>query len=213
VGTDRDETKSSRTALGNLAIACIATSERDPTVRNDDPIAPQLLRWSDGAVAATRLKLLHPTLRRATERFIPGIYGYGLARLHHMDLVLRQEVSEGIDSLVILGAGYDTRAYRMAEELVDVSVFEVDHPATLRDKRGRLAAALGATPDSVGFVEVDFTQEDLLDRLVDHGHERSSRTLFLLSGVSMYLSDDAMSRLLDQVTAHMAGPRSSVHPV
>src|SRR4051812_12756133 len=105
----------STTALGNLALACLATTEPDPTVRCEDPVAPQLLRWSDGAAAAARIRAFHPVIRRAVERLIPGIYGYGLARVHHMDGVLRQEVSAGIEALVILGAGYDTRAYRMQD--------------------------------------------------------------------------------------------------
>ena len=210
MGRDRDTTKGSATALGNLALASIATSERDPTVRHDDAIGTQFFRWSDGAVAAARLRLLHPALRRAIERIIPGIYGYGLARMHHIDQILRQEVSAGIDSLAILGAGYDTRPYRMAEELADVRVFEVDHPTTSRDKRRRITEALGSAPANVSFVEVDFIEDDLLNRLGEHGHERSTRTLFLLSGVSMYLPDEVMLKLFDQVAAHTSEGTSLV---
>ena len=197
----RDASKGSTTALGNLALACLATSEPDPTVRSEDPVAPQLLRWSDGAAAAARIRALHPIIRRAVERLIPGIYGYGLARVHHMDRILRHEVSAGIDALVILGAGYDTRAYRI-RDLAELRVYEVDHPATSREKQSRIAKALKSTPTNVTFVEADLARQDLLELLADHGHERSSRTLFLLSGVSMYLSAEGMAKLFDQVAAH-----------
>jgi methyltransferase (TIGR00027 family) len=196
-----DASRASTTALGNLALACLAASEPDPIVRNEDPVAPRLLRWSDGAAAAARIRALHPVIRRAVERLIPGIYGYGLARTHHMDQVLRHEVAVGIDALVILGAGYDTRAYRMAE-LAELRVYEVDHPATSREKQSRLAKALGSAPANVAFIEADLARQNLLDQLAAHRHERSSRTLFLLSGVSMYLSAEAMGSLLDQVAAH-----------
>jgi methyltransferase (TIGR00027 family) len=197
----RDTTKGSATALGNLAMACVANSERDPTVRNKDAIAPRLLRWSDGSFAAAKIHPLHPVIRCAAGRLCPGIYGYALARGHHMDQILRQELTAGIDALVILGAGYDTRAYRM-RELAEVRVLEVDHPATSRQKRSRLARALRSMPTNVSFVEVDFTHQDLLERLADHGQERSAGTLFLLSGVSMYLSGDAMASLFEQVAVH-----------
>jgi methyltransferase (TIGR00027 family) len=202
MGGGGDSTRSSVTALGNLAMACVANTERDRELRVDDPIAPKLLRWNDGWVAAARLNLLHPAIRLATERIMPGTYSFSLARMKHMDLTLRQETAAGIDSLVILGAGYDTRAYRMQRELAGVRVFEVDHPATSRDKQRRIAKALGSAPENVDFVEVDLARQDLLEQLAARGHRRSTRTLFLLSGVSMYLPERAMLKLLDQVAAH-----------
>jgi methyltransferase (TIGR00027 family) len=198
----RGNTDSSVTALGVLAMACMANTERDPAIRDRDAIAPRLLRWGDGSAAAARLRLLHPVIRRATERIMPGIYGFALARARHMDAIVRREASAGINSLVILGAGYDTRAYRMREELSGVRVLEVDRPATSEDKRVRLTRALTSIPENVAFVEADFTEQDLLERLADHGHRLSDRTLFLLSGVSMYLPEAAMLKLLDQVAAH-----------
>ncbi|HEU5106206.1 MAG TPA: SAM-dependent methyltransferase [Solirubrobacterales bacterium] len=205
--TDRP---ASVTALGNLALACLAATERDPGVRIDDPISPRLLRWSDGSAGAARLTVLHPLLRAATNRLIPGIYGYALARAHHMDQVLRKELAAGLDSVVILGAGYDTRAYRMRNEVADVLVFEVDHPATSRDKRRRLASATGSTwPTNITFIEADLTEPDLPEQLARHGHDPSMRTLFLLSGVSMYLPAGAMASLLDQVSTQ-ADARTSL---
>ena len=191
-------------------MACIANTERDSKLRNDDPIAPRLLRWGDGPVAAARPKLLHPAIRFAVERIMPGIYGFALARVRHMDLIVRRETAAGIDSLVILGAGYDTRAYRMQPELSDVRVFEVDHPATSRDKRRRLANEIRSIPENVRFVELDFTRQDLLEELAAHGHRLSTRTLFLLSGVSMYLPEEAMFDLFRQVATHSSGRTSMV---
>ncbi|HET7455063.1 MAG TPA: SAM-dependent methyltransferase [Solirubrobacterales bacterium] len=194
--------KPSATALGNLALACMATSERDPSVRGEDTFARCLLAWNDGAAAAARIRLLHPVLRAATERFLPGIYGFGLARAKHMDRVLREEIEVGIDSLVILGAGYDTRAYRLRAELADVRVFEVDNSATSRDKRRRVGKVLGAPPGNVSFVEADLARDGVGQRLTASGYDATDRTLFLLCGVSMYLSAEAMASLLDEIGAH-----------
>ena len=207
---DGDPTKSSATALGNLVMACLANTERDRGLATVDPIAPDLLRWNDGWAAAARLNFLHPAIRLASERFMPGIYGFALARMKHMDLIVRQEVAATIDTLVILGAGYDTRAYRMRRELSGIQVFEVDRPATSRDKRKRLAKDLRSMPENIDFVEADLAQHDLIDKLASRGHRLSSRTLFLLSGVSMYLPEAAMLDLFDQVATHSSQRTSLV---
>jgi methyltransferase (TIGR00027 family) len=197
------------TALAVLATACVAGTESDAGVRIDDPIAPRLLSWRDGKFAGARVRALHPLIRRSAERASPGAYGFTIARMHHMDAVVRGEVAAGLDQLVILGAGYDTRAYRMRDALEGVRVLELDHPATSRDKRARLAKALGAVPGDVTYVEVDFTHQSLLERLADHGHDPAARTLFLLSGVAAYLPDAAVVELFDQVASHTS-PRTSL---
>jgi methyltransferase (TIGR00027 family) len=199
----------SATAAGVLAAMCVAGSERDPDVRIEDAIAPRLLRWRDGRYVAARFRPLRPVVIRAGERETPGALGYSIGRIHHMDTVVRREAAAGLDRIVILGAGYDTRAYRMRESLDGVEVVEVDHPATQREKRARIAKALGSEPAGVSFVAVDFTHQNLLERLAEHGHDLSLRTLFVLSGVSMYLPEAADFELFDQVAAHTS-PRTSL---
>ncbi len=198
----------SATAAAVLSGVCVAGSERDPGVRIEDPIARRMLRWRDGKYMAPRFRLLHPIVIRVGERETPGALGYSIGRIHHMDAVVRREVAAGLDRIVILGAGYDTRAYRMRESLGGVQVLEVDHPATQRDKRARLARALGSEPSGVTFVEVDFTHQNLLDRLAEHGYELSMRTLFVLSGVAMYIPPQAVFDLFDQVAAHSSARTS-----
>ncbi|HEU4393799.1 MAG TPA: SAM-dependent methyltransferase [Solirubrobacterales bacterium] len=203
-GTERAST----TALAVLSAVAAAGSERDPEVRIADPIAPRLLRWSDGKYTAGRLPLLHPLMRRAMERQTPGGYGYTIARMHHMDSILRAEVEAGLDRVVILGAGYDTRAHRLRDSLTGVAVFEVDHPATLRDKRERLGRLPESALGEVTYVEVDFTHQNLLERLASHGHATSDRTLFLLSGVAMFLPEPAVLELFDQIAEHTSSRTS-----
>jgi methyltransferase (TIGR00027 family) len=201
--------RGSETALVVLMFTSIGGTERDPRVRVDDPVGPRLLRWRDGRYAAGRIPRLHPAVRRKTEETGPGTYGFMIARLHYMDEVIRQEVAKGLDHLVILGAGFDTRAHRMREDLAGVQVFEVDHPATSRDKRARLKKAGRLASGDVTYVEVDFTHESLLERLYKHGHSDSARTLFVLSGVSMYLPGESVLELFSQVAAH-SSPRTSL---
>jgi methyltransferase (TIGR00027 family) len=144
----------------------------------------------------------------ARSRRVVAAHAFLAARIHHMDSILRAEIAAGLDRIVILGAGYDTRAHRLRDSLDGVPVFEVDHLATLRDKRERLAGAPNLSSD-VTYVEVDFTHQSLLDRLADHGHDRADRTLFLLSGVAMFLPESSVLELFDQVAEH-ASPRTSL---
>jgi methyltransferase (TIGR00027 family) len=127
-----------------------------------------------------------------------------------MDAIVREQAAAGLDRLVILGAGYDTRAYRMRDSLGGVAVVEVDLPATSREKRARLVKALGAVHTTVTYVEMDFTQQELLGRLAGYGHELSDRTLFLLSGVAMFLPPTAVFELVDQIAAHTSTRTSLV---
>lgn len=100
--------------------------------------------------------------------------------------------------LVIIGAGLDTRAWRMPE-LVDVDVFEVDHPASQRDKRGRLGDR-PAQAKSVTFVPVDFTSDRLAAALAASGHRPDEATTWIWEGVVPYLTRDEVAATLADVS-------------
>ena len=107
-----------------------------------------------------------------------------------IDTAVRDAIAAGATQLVILGAGYDGRAWRMPE-LAGVRVFEVDHPATQGDKRAHLSELPPAT-GLVSFVSIDFERESLGAVLDRAGHDRSSPTCWIWKGVVMYLTRDAM---------------------
>jgi methyltransferase (TIGR00027 family) len=155
--------------------------------------------------------------RRATRRLwlaganrkVPGAYAYEIARAKFIDEIVLGEASGGLDEMILLGAGLDSRPYRMAEQLRGVRVIEVDHPASLSSKRARLRRLLGQEPDHVTFLGVDFTRDDLAAALEAAGHDRSARTLFVWSGVSPYLPEEAVAEVLGWVGTH-AGSGTSI---
>jgi methyltransferase (TIGR00027 family) len=124
-----------------------------------------------------------------------------------IDDAVRHAIAGGVNQLVILGAGYDGRAWRMPE-LASVKVFEVDHPATQGDKRAHLAE-LPAPQGSVSFVSIDFTRDSLDDVLQRAGHDRSSPTCWIWEGVVMYLTRDTMRATLAGIAGRSA-PRSTL---
>jgi methyltransferase (TIGR00027 family) len=119
-----------------------------------------------------------------------------------IDKAVRDAMARGAKQLVILGAGYDGRAWRMPE-LAGSRVFEADHPATQGAKRAHVAEL----PPPIGimtFVAIDFERESLENVLERAGHDRSLPTCWIWEGVVMYLTHDAMRATLTSVAARSA---------
>ena len=119
-----------------------------------------------------------------------------------IDAAVRDAIAGGAKQLVILGAGYDGRAWRMPE-LSGVKVFEVDHPATQADKRVHLTQ-LGPANGVVHLVSIDFERESPDTVLERAGHDRWSPTCWIWEGVVMYLTHDAMRKTLADISARSA---------
>jgi methyltransferase (TIGR00027 family) len=108
----------------------------------------------------------------------------------------------GAPQVVILGAGFDGRAWRMPE-LGSATVYEVDHPDTQREKRTR-TGSLAQQAREVKFVAVDFTRDDLGERLAAAGHDPSQPTTWIWEGVVMYLTPAEVEATLRVVAARSA---------
>ena len=154
-------------------------------------------------------RLTRPFFLQRLNRTLPGAYAGEIARVKFMDEVMLSEIDGGVDELVLLGAGLDSRPYRFADRLVGLCVFEVDHPASQASKLFRLRRLLGGEPRGVRFVSVDFTREDLAMELARAGHDESAATLFIWCGVASYLPGEVVSAVLSWVGAHTS-PRTSV---
>jgi methyltransferase (TIGR00027 family) len=100
--------------------------------------------------------------------------------------------------MLILGAGYDARAYRL-EALAEARVFEVDNPNTQVQKRERLRKISKADVGLVIYVSLDFDRDSLRDALARASFDPQSRTLFLWEGVTNYLTEDGVNATLEFV--------------
>lgn len=192
------------TAEGAAALRAAGNRERDEAVRNPDFLAARLIALRPSLTTFAKLPRSGRLVRAVAERRTPGSYYFEIARTRHMDEVVRAEVAAGAGQLVLLGAGYDSRAYRMPE-LKGVRSFEVDHPITSGLKRKRLEAIFGELPPHVVYVQVDFTRDDLGERLAAAGYEATDRALFLLSGVAPYLPEEAVRETLGWVARQAPG--------
>jgi methyltransferase (TIGR00027 family) len=178
------------TAFGPMVIVALDQYRPDPLV--PDELAARMLPGSARAVVAlARWNAVERFVHRMSERHIPGIWGSMLCRKRYIDEVLARDAADGMDSVVILGAGLDTRAYRLPA-LARVPVYEVDLPVNIELKRDRLVALHRAVPDNVTLVPTDFGTEDLTDTLSAAGYRPGDRSAFVWEAVTQYLTEDAV---------------------
>ncbi len=123
-----------------------------------------------------------------------------LGRSRYTEDNLEEAVGQGIKQYVILGAGFDTFAFRRPEILEKLQVYEVDHPATQAFKRDRLAKAGWEQPVQLHFVPVDFEQESLAEALTRSSYDPQARSFFSWLGVTYYLTHDAVFTTLRTIT-------------
>jgi len=133
-----------------------------------------------------------------------GARASGVSRTRLIDDLLAEALAGGIDQVVILGAGYDARAYRLPR-LSQTSVFEVDHPATQATKKAGVRRMLGALPSNVTFVGLDFNQHSLPAALAAAGFDLRRRAVFVWEGVTNYLFEPAVDSTLRCVGDSAAG--------
>ena len=202
----------SRTSILVTASRAFGFRERDSTVRNPDWMAERI-------VGSAELDLIrdHPIVDalkedydRARQRIeVAGFSNLMLVRTRFIDEGLERAVRDGIRQLVILGAGFDTRAYRFEELLKGIRIIEVDSESTQKVKKQRVAAVLGSQPAHVVYAAIDFKQQDLIDVLRAAGYDPTQKAFFIWEGVSMYLSEETVRRTLTLLARHSA-PGSSL---
>jgi methyltransferase (TIGR00027 family) len=139
----------------------------------------------------------------------PGFIGFVTGRERYIDDYLLYFLEKGLQQLVILGVGYDSRAYRLETLKGRVKIFEVDHPATQQVKRKKLIQIFGALPGHVVFVPIDFNRQTLEQRLLESGYNDSLKTLFIWQGVTYYLTPESVDGTLAFV-AHHSGAGSAI---
>jgi methyltransferase (TIGR00027 family) len=166
-----------------------------------DQIAALLLTPEERAVverarddtppSATRERLVWERVRACAEGMVP--------RTVVIDDAVR---GAGHRQLVVVGAGLDTRPWRLGE-LEDAEVFSVDHPVSQADCRRR-ADGLEPAARGVEFVPVDLGSEPLGLALSDAGHDPSAPTTWLWEGVVPYLRRDQVEATLGALTERSA---------
>jgi len=200
----------SRTAEHNALFRALESSLPKDRRLVDDPLARACLTWPLSLVAPLGTV---PGLRDLILEFIdrrwPGVRTSVVARTRLIDQIIVSSLSEPVEQFVVLGAGYDSRAYRIPG-LRGVTVFEVDHPDTQAVKRKVLEHVLPSPPLHVRFVPTDFKQSDLGAVMSAAGYRESAPTFILWEGVTNYLTADSVDATLRWVSRAAPGSRLCV---
>lgn len=139
--------------------------------------------------------LLLRLLLRVGDWLERGVGAYIPLRTAYIDDAFNAAVAAGIDQIVILGAGYDSRALRFAHRRL--RFFEVDHPATQARKQAALVRQ--RLHSTAILVPVDFAADDLHTALLERGFDSSRPALFIWEGVTMFLRPAAVRETLGSV--------------
>lgn len=176
-----------------MALFRAIESARPPTRRLfDDPFARTFLRPSLRLAAeVARLPWCGNVIPWLIDTWWPGARSSGIARTRFIDEVLLHALRDGVQQVVILGAGFDCRAYRLGG-MDQVKVIEVDHPDTLGVKRQHVQQLLSTSPPHVRFVAVDFNTQRLEEVVTPTICDATLATFFLWEGVTNYLTADAV---------------------
>ncbi len=162
-----------------------------------------LIHMVDPAMAARQ-----PELAEALARVMQLHLGpVTLSRSRYTEDCLEEAALQGARQYVILGAGFDTFAFRRPDLLDRLQVFEVDHPATQAMKRQRIAAAGWQTPAQLHFAPIDFNHEDLQDALRRTPYDPRQAGFFSWQGVTYYLRREAVFAALRSIA--QAAPAGS----
>ncbi len=172
----------------------------------DDDLAPRILPLAMRMfLSLVRSSAGRNWMIRSSEKSMPGIWGGMLCRKRYIDDCLA-EAAASVDAVVNLGAGFDTRVYRL-RPLSALPVWEVDQPENVAAKRASLRRVLGAIPGRVKLVPVDFDREDLGAALASEGYSPSMRTFFILEGVTQYLTRAGVEALFAFLSRAAPGSR------
>lgn len=193
------------TARAVCELRAIAAKHPDPKLRNGDSLA-------DRFCAPLRLPRDYDAAREVMNDNVEAYAGFFLvnARTQHIDHWVERAATQGALQVVILGAGYDSRAYRFAGRYPKLRFFEVDLPATISAKQQVVERVLGSLPAGVHYVPTDFDTQSLAAALTPAGYRASEKTLFILEGVTMYISAAANGATLDFIVRHAASGSSVV---
>lgn len=136
---------------------------------------------------------------------IPGFYLHFVLRKRSIEEFVRSAISYGAQQLVVIGAGFDTLSLRMADEFVDMTVIEIDHPATQKLKKSALK---DNDFGNLHFLPLDLTKHIMQELLLRHDQYNQDKTsVYVAEGLLMYLLEKEVREILHFIK-HFSGPKS-----
>lgn len=186
--------KTSRTAQ-YMALFRALESKRDSNDRLfSDPYAIHFLEPKLRlAVNLSKNLLIRKYINNTIQKKIPGALSSGLARTKYIDDVLQKSISAGVTQLIILGAGFDTRALRL-DFLKSIPTIEIDHPNTSNFKIQTFKKRISELSKNIRYCQINFNEQSLDQLAEQHNFDFTKPTTIIWEGVTNYLTADAIDR-------------------
>ncbi len=189
----------SRTAQYMALFRAIESTRSKKTRLFYDPFASIFL---DNAlkivVKISKVPFIEILTSKIIQRKAPGAFSSGVARTKFIDDLLQKTINDGVKQVIILGAGFDTRALRL-DYLKDVPIIEIDHPDTSQFKMEKIKDSMGQLPLNVKYYQIDFNQQSLTDLASKNNLNYDISTTIIWEGVTNYLQQEAIDKTFEFV--------------
>jgi methyltransferase (TIGR00027 family) len=184
--------QSSQTSYGPMSVVAVEQNTPEGHRLVHDALAIRFLPpIMKPLVALTRWPSARALMIALVDKRGRGFWGGVLCRKRYIDDRLLEAVGTGLDAVVNLGAGLDTRAYRLPA-LSSLPVFEVDFPENIEYKKAKLRQLFGGIPPHVTLVPIDFDSQYLGSVLASYGYRVTYKSFFIMEAVTQYLSEDGI---------------------
>ncbi|HUQ27915.1 MAG TPA: class I SAM-dependent methyltransferase [Usitatibacter sp.] len=207
----REDRPSSTAALIAAATVFLAAGKRTRALVPEG--APGWCERCLASASPLRLALVrgvsHPLLRwlpLVAERLtVPGLMRHFMARKRWIEAALCESLQRGASIVVVVGAGFDTLALRLAPRFPAVRFIEIDHPATQAIKRRAIEAP--AAPGNLHLVAADLSRQDISSVLATiAAYDTNAGAVFVIEGLLMYLTAEQVRTLFASIRRAHRGP-------
>lgn len=195
--------KAARTGPGPVLVVALEQHFPKDVRIIDDELAARIIPLSARVSLWLKLRIMSVNNMVAWfEKRLPGMWAGFVCRKRYIDDKLVEATGSQVRAVVNMGAGFDTRAYRLPV-LAGMPVWEMDQAEIIKPKRVRVKKMLGTIPANIKLVPVDFDRDMPGEVLSSYGYSNDERSFFLWEAVTQYLPEASVRRtfeFLDKVS-------------
>jgi methyltransferase (TIGR00027 family) len=197
--------KTSRTAQYMALFRAIESQRKADDKLFYDPYASHFLESKLRlAVYLSKNSIIRKYITKTIHKKIPGAFSSALARTKYIDDLLQTTIENGVSQVMILGAGFDTRALRL-DFLKLIPIIEIDHPNTSNFKIQTFKKRIGVLSKNITYCQIDFNKQSLEQLAEQNSFDFTKPTTVIWEGVTNYLTAEAVSKTFSFISKFPEG--------
>jgi methyltransferase (TIGR00027 family) len=176
---------------------------KESGLKSDERICydPYAIKFVNPELLQIYTKMSPDTMQKMQDSYenqFPGHKNALVARVRFFDDQVKMSISKGFTQIVIFGAGYDTRAYRI-DGITKVRVFEIDLPVIQDRKKSKIKDIFGSLPNHVTYIPVDLSINPLEKAFIGTAFDYNQKTLYLMEGLILYIPPKQVKELFSSI--------------